>query len=183
MPRCKCQAVPGDQIVKNVMAFATTTGWVTLGFMALAQASMAETVVKVSLWDKGPASMDMMDTLAPMGMAMPGADMSMATMGITVDLQVIPAGDVTFQVINDSGEFYHEMIVLRLDDPANQLPYIVDEERVDAEGVANAGKLKELKPHQSGTLKLALEPGTYILYCNIAGHYMMGMWALVTVTG
>jgi uncharacterized cupredoxin-like copper-binding protein len=28
-----------------------------------------------------------------------------------------------------------------------------------------------------------MQPGTYILYCNIAGHYAMGMWTLLTVTG
>ena len=28
-----------------------------------------------------------------------------------------------------------------------------------------------------------LKPGLYILYCNIPGHYVLGMWTLMTVTG
>jgi uncharacterized cupredoxin-like copper-binding protein len=26
-----------------------------------------------------------------------------------------------------------------------------------------------------------VKTGTYMIYCNIAGHYAMGMWTLVTV--
>jgi uncharacterized cupredoxin-like copper-binding protein len=26
-----------------------------------------------------------------------------------------------------------------------------------------------------------LKPGRYILYCNIPGHYALGMWTLLTV--
>ena len=78
---------------------------VLLALLAV-QPPPAGTVVKVSLWDKGEASMDAMD-MAPMGMAMAGANMDMATMGITVDRPKIPAGEVTFTVINDFPEFYH----------------------------------------------------------------------------
>lgn len=42
--------------------------------------------------------------------------------------------------------------------------------------------MKELKPHTSGSVTVNMPPGTYILYCNIAGHYAMGMWTIITVT-
>jgi len=74
----------------------------TLALQAFSRAAQAGTVVKVSLWDKGATSMDAKDTLMPMGMAMSGAMMDMATMGITVDTPTIPAGEVTFRVVNDS---------------------------------------------------------------------------------
>lgn len=76
-----------------------------LSLMAFHRAAYAKTVVKVVLWDKGETSMDGMDTMLPMGMAMPGAMMDMATMGITVDTMEIPAGEVTFSVFNESQEF------------------------------------------------------------------------------
>jgi uncharacterized cupredoxin-like copper-binding protein len=27
---------------------------------------------------------------------------------------------------------------------------------------------------------LNLEPGSYVLFCNIPGHYMGGMWSVIT---
>ena len=50
-----------------------------------------------------------------------------------------------------------------------------------AAGVIARGK--ELRPHASGSVTATLQPGTYILFCNVGGHYVMGMWTLMTVTG
>jgi len=43
------------------------------------------------------------------------------------------------------------------------------------------GEISDLDPLASGALTLTLKPGTYILFCNLPGHYMAGMWTLVTV--
>lgn len=152
-----------------------------LSVLAFSGAVFAETTVTVSLWDKGPASMEMTDNMAPMGMAMAGAKMDMATMGMTTSLQEFPAGEVAFKMVNDSGEFYHSMAVSPITDQAVELPYLTDKMMVDEEALAPVSRGKELKPHASGTVKVELTPGTYVLYCNIAGHYMMGMWTVVTV--
>ena len=63
------------------------------------------TILNVSLWDKGATSMDTMGSEGAMGMAMPGVRMDAATMGITADVVEVPAGEVTFLVINEFGEF------------------------------------------------------------------------------
>ncbi len=154
-----------------------------LPFLAFSRAAYAGAVVNISLWDKGPTSMDMMDTLVPMGMAMTGAKMEMATMGITASMAEFPAGEVTFKVINDSQEFYHSMVISRVEDPAKELPYLLDKMMVDEDAAGRIAQVSELKPHASGAVTVEMVPGTYILYCNIGGHYMMGMWTLVTVTG
>lgn len=154
-----------------------------LPYLAFSHVAYAKTMVKVSLWDKGAASMDMMDTMTPMGMGMPGAKMDMATMGITVDLPEIPAGEVTFSVVNESQEFYHSMTISPVEDPSRELPYLIDMMMVDEEAAGLTARMKELKPHASGSLSVDMKPGTYILYCNIAGHYVMGMWTTITVTG
>ena len=152
-----------------------------LPFLAFNKAAYAGSVVKVSLWDKGPTSKDKMDTLMPMGMAMPGAKMEMATMGITVDISEIPAGEVTFKVVNESQEFYHSMVVSLVEDPSKELPYLSDEMMVDEEAAGRIAGVKEMR-HEFASVTVDMQPGTYILYCNVAGHYMMGMWTMVTVT-
>lgn len=167
------------QNTQRQIAVAVTT---LVGLLASGGGALAESVVKVSLWDKGPTAMDTVDAHAPMGMAMQGVDMSMATMGITLDAQVIPAGDVVFQVLNDSGEFYHEMVISAVSDPASALPYLAEDRRVDEDAAGIIAEQGELKPHASGVLRTTLTPGTYILYCNISGHYAMGMWTLLSVT-
>ncbi len=154
----------------------------TLASLAFGRAAFAGTVVKVSLWDKGATSMDAMDTLMPMGMAMSGAMMEMATMGITADTLEIPSGEVTFRVVNESQEFYHGMVISPVADPLRELPYLIDEMMVDEVAAGAIARVKELKPHDSGSVTVDLQPGSYILYCNIAGHYVMGMWTMVTVT-
>lgn len=150
--------------------------------LAINPAFAADTIVNVSLWDKGDSSMDMMGTAKPMGMAMMGADMSMVTMGITPDVASFPAGEITFKATNDSTDVIHEMILAPVADPAKPLLYNSELERVDEEAAGSLGEVSELEPGSSGALTVTLEPGTYILYCNIPGHYIMGMWSLITVT-
>lgn len=154
----------------------------TFVFLASSRDALAETVVKVLLWDKGEASMDNMDTMAPMGMAMPGAMMDMATMGITVDTSEFPAGEITFSVVNESQEFYHNVAISPFADVSKGLPYLIDMMMVDEMAAGSTARVKELKPHTSGSVTVNMPPGIYVLYCNIAGHYAMGMWTVITVT-
>jgi uncharacterized cupredoxin-like copper-binding protein len=147
-------------------------------------ATAAEAVVNVSLWDKGEAAMDGLDTVAPMGMAMtPDVDMTKATMGITLDQTSVPAGTVTFNVVNDSKGMIHEMVLSPVADPAVALPYSKDDMRIDEDAAGHLGEVAELEMKATGALTIDLKPGTYILYCNIPGHYVLGMWTLLTVTG
>jgi uncharacterized cupredoxin-like copper-binding protein len=153
--------------------------WALLGgglVIALSDPSSAAAVIKVSLIDLG-AAMEMPTNL---GMAM-GGDMSKATMAVVVDKAKVPAGDVTFEVTNDSKEMIHEMLVAPVADSTKPLPYVSSDVRVDEEASKDLGEVSELDPGKSGSLTIALKPGTYILFCNVAGHYMAGMWTLITV--
>lgn len=153
-----------------------------LPILAIGQVAVAATVVKVSLLDIGPKALDTMDTAMPMGMAVEGADMAMATMSITAEPATIPRGEVTFQAVNASSELVHEMVVARIRDTKQPLPYTADSMEVEEDGAGLRGKVSELGPGQTGSLTLTVKPGTYMIYCNVAGHYMMGMWTLVTVS-
>lgn len=146
--------------------------------------AVAATTVDVSLWDKGGDSMNDLGKIPAMGIAMDGAAQkdAAATMGITLSAVSVPAGEVTFVATNASKETIHEMIVSPLADQTKPLPYTDAEMRVDEETAGHLGEVAELDPGKSGALTVTLEPGTYILYCNIPGHYVMGMWTLLTVT-
>jgi uncharacterized cupredoxin-like copper-binding protein len=144
----------------------------------LASAASAATVVEVELWDKG-ADVEMATGLA---YATPGADMSKVTMGIKLSLTSAPAGDVTFEVTNTSKDTIHEAIVMLPPDPTKPLPYIENESRVDEEAGGDKGEVSELDPGQSGSLTLSLQPGKYLLICNVPGHYASGMWTEFEVT-
>ncbi len=154
----------------------TATGAFALVAIVGAPSFAASTVVKVSLWDKG-AEMDMMTGL---GMGMKG-NMMMATMGIDATPNKIKAGEVTFDVQNASKDTIHEMIVAPVADPTKPLPYNENESRVEEDEAGDLGEVSELDPGTSGKLTVPMKPGTYILYCNVPGHYATGMWTLITV--
>ena len=150
--------------------------------VALAAASsvpaLADAVVKASLLDKG----GIMDMSKPMGLGMGmKADMKMAIMSIKIDQKSVPAGKVTFKVTNASKETIHEMIVARVADENAVLPFVENENRVDEEKTGDLGEVSELDPGKSGALTVEMKPGLYILYCNIPGHYMAGMWTTLKV--
>ncbi len=103
------------------------------------------------------------------------------------------AGDVTFTVKN-LGTIEHEMVVLKTDTPFDKLP-IADSgdppvpvnsgaDKVDeADNVAETGE-PDLQPGDTRTFTATgLAPGNYVLVCNIAKHYGLGIRAAFTVTG
>jgi hypothetical protein len=91
----------------------------------------------------------------------------------------LPAGEVNLSVTN-RGPDAHELIVVRK--RAGQLPIRSDGLTVDEEKIApeEAGALEPSDPTVRG-LKLHLRPGTYVLFCNMAGHYRAGMHRTVVV--
>ncbi|WP_309666956.1 plastocyanin/azurin family copper-binding protein [Tabrizicola sp.] len=162
-------------------ALLAATGAAVATLLSL-PATAAGTTINVSLWDKGGMSMETMGKMPAMGMMM-GGDMAMAMMGITADQATVPAGEVTFAVTNTSKDLIHEMVVTAVADPAVPLPYVEDEQRVDEDAAGHVGEVAELDTGATGSLTVTLTPGTYVLYCNVPGHYQMGMWTVITVTG
>ncbi len=140
-------------------------------------------IMNVSLWDKEPNVINMLGKGKMMGMGMGAGNMNMAPMGIKTSAATVPAGEITFKVVNDSTSTVHEMVLARVDDPNKPLPYDKDKERVDEAKAGDLGEVADLEPGQTGALTTTLKPGDYILYCNIPGHYALGMWTLLKVTG
>jgi uncharacterized cupredoxin-like copper-binding protein len=87
---------------------------------------------------------------------------------LTVSSASAPAGEVTFEV-NNAGELPHEMLVIRTDLDAAELPF--EDFKVVEEGLDIVAKIEDLAAGQSGTLTTELEAGHYVLICNLSGHY------------
>jgi hypothetical protein len=92
----------------------------------------------------------------------------------------LAAGDAVLRVHN-RGPDAHELIVVRLD--RGSLPLRSDGLTVSEEAVQRR-EVGVLEPGASGALRdlrLSLAPGRYELFCNMSGHYLSGMHALVVV--
>ncbi len=166
------------------MALMLSTGILMLA--ASSPAVLAATTVQVRLWDKGEHAMDMLSRARPMNMArmhsmMMSGGMMMGPMGITASVTEVPAGEVTFSVTNASTGLLHEMVISPVPGGTTELPYLQEEMQVDEDAAGNLGEVEELDVGKSGRLTVTLTPGVYLLYCNIPGHYALGMWTLITV--
>lgn len=150
---------------------------ITAASVAFALPAMAMSTVTVTL-NNQPITTDLP---ANLGMAMPGADMPKAVMSVTASPSTVPAGEVTFVASNKSADFTHEMILVKLSDPLSPLPYVTADTRVDEAAAGHLGEVSELEPGKSGSLSMKLDPGTYMLFCNLPGHYMAGMWTTIKV--
>ncbi len=104
------------------------------------------------------------------------------TMTLTLDQPTIKAGDVVFQVHNDAVAEEHEMVLMKLTSPDQEIPVVAAKHRVDEKKLKSLGEVADLKPGADGLLKTRLQPGTYLLLCNIKGHYEAGMHARLVVT-
>jgi uncharacterized cupredoxin-like copper-binding protein len=98
------------------------------------------------------------------------------------DAAVVPVGTVSFHILNQ-GPTTHELIVVRTDRAPDKLPLQRDGLTVneDAPGVDLLDEVEGLDIDGRQTLVLGLAPGNYVLYCNLEGHYLGGMYAALTV--
>ena len=43
------------------------------------------------------------------------------------------------------------------------------------------GEIPEMPPGRTGATTLDLEPGKYVMFCNVSGHYAAGMYGRLNV--
>jgi uncharacterized cupredoxin-like copper-binding protein len=95
----------------------------------------------------------------------------------------VKAGKLTITAPND-GQILHELVVLKTDQDAASLPQKgaeVDEDGLEAKGVENKGEITDVAPGQSKSTDFNLQPGHYVMICNVPGHYAQGMYGTLTV--
>ncbi|HZX54743.1 MAG TPA: sulfocyanin-like copper-binding protein [Ilumatobacteraceae bacterium] len=112
-------------------------------------------------------------------------------MTFAIDKSTAPAGDVTFVVKND-GTIDHELVVLQTDTAADQIPVNAagDPPATVASGANkileenNVGETGEPDLPKGDTRTFTIKdmkPGHYVLVCNLAAHYQMGLHSDFTV--
>ena len=95
------------------------------------------------------------------------------------------AGKLTLQAVN-VGMSTHELVILRTDLKPSELPrkeaksqqgivteYLVNEDDARIETI---DEIEEFPAGTSQKKTVTLEPGHYVLFCNIPGHYDKGMY-------
>jgi uncharacterized cupredoxin-like copper-binding protein len=101
---------------------------------------------------------------------------------IALDPATGSAGELTFGITNDA-EQTHEFVVFKTDLPPDQLPTNeegdVDEE---GEGVEAIDEVEDIEGGADAELTVNLDAGSYVVICNLPGHYRQGMHAAFTVS-
>ena len=119
-------------------------------------------------------------------------DVTLQEFAISTSSSSVPAGAVTFNVTNDGPDDVHEFVVIRSDLDLTALPTDEDGAVIEAgEGLEAVDEIEDVAVDASGSLTVDLEPGNYVLICNIVqtepdgsieAHYAEGMRASFTVT-
>jgi uncharacterized cupredoxin-like copper-binding protein len=104
-------------------------------------------------------------------------NVTLSEMVIALSQKQVPAGKVTF-IAKNVGGTEHEFVVLRKASSGNL--------QVAAFKAAESGKIGEIDgvmPGRTRRTTLTLQPGRYLLICNVPGHYQLGMRAELVVGG
>ena len=104
-----------------------------------------------------------------------------------VDLKIdvsagLPRGKVTFHIVN-AGKMEHELLVFHTSIPPKRFPTTSDGAvNEDAPGMNKISDGPNIAPgHTQQRVVDFAQPGTYVLLCNLPGHYQAGMYRVVTV--
>lgn len=87
-----------------------------------------------------------------------------------------PAGKLTITAPND-GNVAHELVLVKSDKPAGSFP--VKNGRVSEDG--SVGEISETPAGKTKSHTFDLQPGKYVMICNISGHYQAGMYGSIVV--
>lgn len=111
-----------------------------------------------------------------------GVVATLADFSITLDSDSAPAGEVTFDVTNEAAQT-HEFVVFETDLPEDQLP---TDENGDVDeagaGVSLIDEIEDIEGGSSESLTVNLQAASYVLICNLPGHYQQGMHTSFTAS-
>jgi uncharacterized cupredoxin-like copper-binding protein len=127
--------------------------------------------------DEGPAT----DGQTPIGTAEVHVDLD--EWSIEADKTTAPAGNITFKAENH-GTTTHELEVFTIGSDVDiaRLPAAGAKADPEGAGAEEIGEIKEedLPGGAEAEATFDLEPGRYLMICNVPGHYEQGMYAELT---
>jgi len=91
---------------------------------------------------------------------------------ITSDHPTVAAGHVVFGIRNHAS-MLHEVKVIKTDLAPDALP--IDQAAAKANEEGKVAELLNIASGASRKLVADLTPGKYVIICNVAGHYQLGM--------
>lgn len=94
--------------------------------------------------------------------------------GITLDSTALRAGAISFSLENE-GPSVHEFVVLASDEDPASFP--VENGEVEESALDAVDEVEDVAVGATPSLEVDLEPGSYVVICNITGHYAAGMHA------
>ncbi len=106
-----------------------------------------------------------------------------ADVNVTVDLKdysialsvaSVKAGTVKFGIRNNA-TMVHDFDLYKTDLPFDKLPIDGGSAKVKIDGLVK--QMINIAANRSTTLSADLQPGNYVIICNVAGHYQLGMRA------
>lgn len=114
-------------------------------------------------------------------------DVTIGEWSVAPDTTTVSAGEIYFLVDNVGPEDPHEFVIVKSDEAPGDLPTVdgkVPEDEIDL-----VDEIEPFLPDSSASIAVELEPGNYILLCNIVeieegeveSHYELGMYTGFTV--
>lgn len=97
---------------------------------------------------------------------------------LTVNVPSVKAGKIQIGVRN-LANMQHSFEVLKTDLPQDKIP--VDLASAKAKEDGKVGEIPSIAAGKSASVTIDLTPGKYVLICNVAGHYQLGMHVAFTV--
>lgn len=97
---------------------------------------------------------------------------------ITLNVATIKSGTVKFGIRNN-GTMVHDFDLFRTDLALDKLPIDQGTAKVKMDGLVK--QMINIAANRSTTLSADLAPGRYVVICNVAGHYQLGMRAELRV--
>ena len=90
---------------------------------------------------------------------------------------------VKFNIKND-GPTTHEFVVFKTDLALGDLPLSADGTEINetGAGITNVGEKEDIAKGATTTLAMTLQPGKYVMVCNLPTHYKLGMRTGFTVS-
>lgn len=96
----------------------------------------------------------------------------------------VTAGAMTFVAYGD-GPSMHELNIAETSFGAKSLPTAPDgtiDDKADRPGFRHVAEAEGIDIGDHQALRVDLTPGTYVMYCNMEGHYQAGMVKAFEVT-
>jgi uncharacterized cupredoxin-like copper-binding protein len=114
-------------------------------------------------------------------------DVTLREWEVSTSTPTVAAGEIYFLVENEGPEDAHEFVIVRTDAAPDALP--TTDGKVPEDEIDLVDEIEPFTPGSSASITVNLEPGNYVLICNIAevedgeleSHYQLGMRTAFTV--